>query len=797
MAKFFKAECTPQTSKHSLKKKAPTPTFFVTAATKKAAIADVKDLLIQTQGEDGNFYRVPAMTEITEEEYNAATETIKDFDNAAKGEINYEQDWENDESVLMDADGVRLVSAVVSLVGFDGSEYSDEEIEEAVAIYESEDMNNEDCSLMHDLKNAMFEACFPVRHVMASEHFAQVADKGCEALLASENGIEAIIAAIVELGIEYQLDTVTAAETQPEPEQTKPVKTMAEAKERISQMFPESEEQEEDFEIADGDARVEVAKFNFYPPYSAIVTLINSSDGGYYPSFEIIESLDNGNHKKLEGNRELFTTTGLKQPYTEKAAAVNIGLLLTLGALERAFSKATQEHIITEASSLISSWVKSFDTLAERFDTCTISGSKITAEELANVRFTKQNLNPFAEQDETEQDDDLEFLEPPEFDDLPEFDEDEQGGEFINHTAQAQDETPESEPSFIGGVTCAVCGSDNINDDEECVDCKTGETVNKETGEIEPTKTAQEIDLGAMLDELNAEIDALPVGGSIIRKDLPNSVYQAAKGISKGKLDKLIKDPSVISWERDCPVDKEKLTTASIGNAYHTSVLEPHKFQSDFAVMPPLNLRTNEGKAKKAEFMERVKFEQKAILTDEEARKVFYMAASANAHPTVRKLLQAKGDAELSIWYRASETVVFKIRPDYRVVIDGVHHIMDLKSTDYCDQFERSVEKYGYHIQDAFYSYVYSLVTGVYPVFSFCVTQKTCEFGRYPTRLMILHESDKAEGVARMNHAIGKFIECLESGIWGGFETIKRSYFDTRDDMTAVNDRSSRQKKQQ
>lgn len=776
--KYFTVTCNPMKSKHSLKKDAKEHVFYVTGSTKKAAQEKAKEELLKVESEDAQNYRQPIMEEIDHDAYME----LKEVGEAVAPAVSPAESWEHGDPALS-YDDLTLVCALVVLYGFDGSDYTADEIEAGSevainALGTNTENHGQDEQLTIDSRDFVIDVSGPVKSKLNESDLAKLADHyisprlGGEEVCPVENREEAIKFIIEELELEYQIDTIN--------EQPKtPAEAMAIVGARIGMTFEdEAEGLEDQFDdVKEATPRIEIAQFNIYPPYFAEVGIL-SKDGDFYPSFEIRERKENGHYQNVIGNKAIYKTKTDNTPYSTKDNAVTAGLRFVMGNLKAAFDGKKLKPVYDHANSLLVSWFASNESLLERFNSCTVSGANISDDEYAAlVERAKQRTKPLTNEHQPMPDnlngpDDLDDdLDLDDLDDLDDFD------------IEEAEEKAEGEPSFIG-VTCANCGGSNINDDEQCNDC----LIDKidELPETEGETAAYTID------SINEQIKALKVGESLILEGVPNDLYQLSIGVSKGKLDTVLRDPSLIKWGQDCPVDKDKLTTAHIGNAYHCAVLEPHLFASQFAIMPPLNLRTNAGKEEKAKFLELIKDKKQAVLTNDENQQVFYMAASVNAHPMARQLLQAKGQAESSIWYRASETVVFKIRPDYRVVIGEVHHIMDLKSTDYCDKFERSVEAYNYHIQDAFYSYVYSLVFGVMPVFSFCVTQKVCEFGRYPTRLMMLHESDKIEGRARMDYAIGKYIECLESNVWGGFETIKRSYFDTRDDLTAENERSSR-----
>ncbi|EPW7384769.1 PD-(D/E)XK nuclease-like domain-containing protein [Vibrio cholerae] len=299
------------------------------------------------------------------------------------------------------------------------------------------------------------------------------------------------------------------------------------------------------------------------------------------------------------------------------------------------------------------------------------------------------------------------------------------------------------------------------------------------------------IDFDKALKDLNEKIDALALGESLVIDDLSNNLYHASKGYSKSSLDIIEQDPSLLEWQKNCPVDEEKLDSLDVGSAHHTLIIEPHKFDLEYAVEPPVLNEKGEPTTKAnsfwkktfSEFLEQNK--GKTIITHDEYRYLILMKGSVFAHPRAKILFtHPTGKAETSIYWRDPETgIVFKIRTDWTCQINGIHFIVDVKSTPDADDFEKSVGEYRYHVQDAFYTWVYTNVFGVEPVFAFCPTSKKVNCGRYKTRLVVLHESDKAEGKAQFQKNIRTLTGCIETGNWGGFEEITRPNYQKKNDL--------------
>ncbi|WP_433592291.1 PD-(D/E)XK nuclease-like domain-containing protein [Nocardia sp. CA-145437] len=146
------------------------------------------------------------------------------------------------------------------------------------------------------------------------------------------------------------------------------------------------------------------------------------------------------------------------------------------------------------------------------------------------------------------------------------------------------------------------------------------------------------------------------------------------------------------------------------------------------------------------------------------------MAKAARAHPRLGVALQ-HGEPELSGWWHDSETgVECRVRPDalYRPHGDrGPALALDLKTSNSADptEFARSVVKYGYHAQHAWY--VDGLAAhGIDAAFVFLVVSKVAP---YLTAAVELVPAAVDLGRRRNREALAIYKRCTESGEWPGY----------------------------
>lgn len=252
---------------------------------------------------------------------------------------------------------------------------------------------------------------------------------------------------------------------------------------------------------------------------------------------------------------------------------------------------------------------------------------------------------------------------------------------------------------------------------------------------------------------------------------LSNDAYHQGAGISKSQLDLIHKSPALFQWAKAAPEDEEKKTALNVGDAVHAILLEPERFQTDYATGPadaPRNTKAGKEKWKAFE----AELNGRTVLTADEGRKVNLIRESVLAHPHARWLVETAGDAEASIYWKERSTGhLARCRPDKTITELG--WIADVKTTADMSKFARSVYDYRYHVQDAFYSDGYAAEFGEQPAgFVFLVVSTSIECGRYPVRIFTLDAEAKEIGRRAYLQDMATYAECIESGEWSGLETL-------------------------
>ena len=214
--------------------------------------------------------------------------------------------------------------------------------------------------------------------------------------------------------------------------------------------------------------------------------------------------------------------------------------------------------------------------------------------------------------------------------------------------------------------------------------------------------------------------------------NLTNAEYRAQRGYSKSDLDYIHQSAALLEWARNAPsVGSEEV---DLGTHLHCATLEPDVFASTYR-KAPAGGRTASDKARVEAFAEHCKASGKICLDDDTYDMVIAMRDSVLAHPTARVLLTGDGISESSI-FGELEGVRVKCRPDHLIRERNI--LVDVKKVDDIDHIARSIQKFRYYVQAAFYSDIYEQWTGEIPRFIFVAVGQRRSIGRHPVRVFEL-----------------------------------------------------------
>ena len=253
--------------------------------------------------------------------------------------------------------------------------------------------------------------------------------------------------------------------------------------------------------------------------------------------------------------------------------------------------------------------------------------------------------------------------------------------------------------------------------------------------------------------------------------NLTNAEYRAQRGYSKSDLDYIHQSPALLEWARNAP--SAGSDAVDLGTHVHCAVLEPDVFAGTYRKAPDGG-RTAADRSRVEAFAEHCKTSGKICLDADTYDMVIAMRDSVLAHPTARDLLTGDGISESSI-FGELDGVRVKCRPDRLIRERNI--LVDVKKVDDIDHIARSVQKFRYYVQAAFYSDIYEQWTGNKPRFIFVAVGQRRSIGRHPVRVFELEQAwvdagrqeykDDLERVREMEEfGAGMHVEVLELPRW-------------------------------
>ena len=163
----------------------------------------------------------------------------------------------------------------------------------------------------------------------------------------------------------------------------------------------------------------------------------------------------------------------------------------------------------------------------------------------------------------------------------------------------------------------------------------------------------------------------------------------------------------------------------------------------------------------------------KTVIEYDDHRKLMLMRDSVMAHPDARWLLEQAGHSESSIYWTDNETgELCRCRPDRK--LNQYPILLDVKKVDDMGRFERHVEEFRYHVQNAMYCDGYEQTFGERPEFLFLAVSSSIECGRYPVRVRPLEPDWIAAGRELYRRDLNTFHQCRVNNDWHDFKPAIR-----------------------
>lgn len=254
-------------------------------------------------------------------------------------------------------------------------------------------------------------------------------------------------------------------------------------------------------------------------------------------------------------------------------------------------------------------------------------------------------------------------------------------------------------------------------------------------------------------------------------RDLSNDDYHRGPGISKSGLDHVARSPKHYRHYRDNPTPQTD--PMRVGEAIHTIILEPDKFDAQFVKSEYQEFRTKAAK----EWRDNQILAGRHILRVNDRSDPFKVSEWDYVH-AVRDAVRSDPFAsillnlddgipeESAFWIDQETRKLCKCRPDFRNLAHGV--AVDLKSTEDASftGFGKSIANYRYHVQSAFYSDGLAACGAPVSAFVFVAVEKAP-----PYAVACYVVDDEALRVARAMYRenLRVYAECKARGEWPGY----------------------------
>ena len=243
----------------------------------------------------------------------------------------------------------------------------------------------------------------------------------------------------------------------------------------------------------------------------------------------------------------------------------------------------------------------------------------------------------------------------------------------------------------------------------------------------------------------------------LLNKDLSHSnYYNDTEYVSNSMLNAISVSPEYFRFRQDNP--QPATAPMKLGSAIHMNVLQPEEFNKHYAVSPKFDKRTKVGKEAYAEFSKKHMF--KDVISESDYHIIEQITMKLMKDKMVKSLLQQGEPEKIIQWHNEHYDVNCKGMLDYHR--EGADMIIDLKTTQDASYngFMRSVKKYKYHKQAAFY-----LDAVKAQRFFIIAVEKSPPFA---INVFELSENMLDEGRDMYNHELEIYEYCTKSDYWPG-----------------------------
>jgi exodeoxyribonuclease VIII len=250
-----------------------------------------------------------------------------------------------------------------------------------------------------------------------------------------------------------------------------------------------------------------------------------------------------------------------------------------------------------------------------------------------------------------------------------------------------------------------------------------------------------------------------------IHRDIPFEAYRLLDAVNMHTLALFRRTPAHARWALTHP--EEDTPALRLGDATHTALLEPERFDREYVAAPKFDKRTIRGKADAAAWVEAHR--EKVALSEDELANVLAMRSALMENPLARDLMSGPGQNEIvAVWRDAETNLLCKGRIDRLVRYRDWTFLVDLKTVrDASDRAWRfNCTDYAYHWQTAFYLDGCFALAPCKRRFIHVVIEKNAP---YCSRVFEFDDSAIEEGRQQYKRALREYDRCMTTGEWPGY----------------------------
>jgi len=231
-----------------------------------------------------------------------------------------------------------------------------------------------------------------------------------------------------------------------------------------------------------------------------------------------------------------------------------------------------------------------------------------------------------------------------------------------------------------------------------------------------------------------------------------NEQYHASGAWGSSRINDFVTSPLIAHLRMTGQMSQDRSSSLRLGSALHARF--DGTYGDEFAKGP--NVASRRTKA----WQEAAAATSKTLLLGSEVAAIDAMEQSIRAHRFAACILD---EAQFEVGVRRQSPFGdYQLQCRIDALVPG-EHLLDLKTTADLDAWSRSVEKFGYARQMAFYRWLYRLETGEDLPFTFLVVESAKP---YRCRAIDLTESYRRIAWDEVEEALYGIGRCYETGVW-------------------------------